>query len=510
VEPRILTLAMNRVEGDVELRVQVEGNTITDAWCVGTMYRGFEQILRGREPSDALVITPRICGICSTSQLYAAALALETAFGCEVAPNGTRIRNLCLMAEEVQSDARQTFLMFCVDFCNAAYRDQPDHPAVVEAFAPFRGRIYREVVHNTKRILEVVVNFGASWPHSTYMMPGGVTSSIGRQKIVECMAAIDSYAAWYERSILGCTSERWLAVRTEDDFERWLEESDAHRHGALGLFARFGRAIGLERTGRGVANLLGYGVGYDPDRWQPRTHERHCLRPAGFYVGETGKVEPFDHHNVLEHVRHSWFVDYGGGRHPWQGETLPDYRPEGPGYSYVKAPRYGDRVVQVGPLADLVVGGDPLMTDLFQRRGASTWLRQFARLHRPVITLAAMRAHVEELLARIAEPVLVKNVLGADGDGYGLINAARGALGHWVRIRDGRIAEYQIITPTSWNGSPRDSDGRRGHWEESLVGVEIRDLENPIEVGHIIRSHDACLVCTVHFFETGRRVSYPV
>src|SRR5262245_36737699 len=114
---------MNRVEGDVELEVELDGNTIRDARCIGTMYRGFEQILCGRAPTDALVITPRICGICSTSQLYAAVTALESAFGCEVAPNGVRVRNLCLMAEEVQSDARQSFLMFAVDFCNPAYRE---------------------------------------------------------------------------------------------------------------------------------------------------------------------------------------------------------------------------------------------------------------------------------------------------------------------------------------------------------------------------------------------------
>src|SRR3954447_17476106 len=112
---------MNRVEGDMEVKVELDGNTVTDAWCIGTMYRGYEQILLGREAADALVITPRICGICSTSQLYAAASALVTSYGCAIAPKGTRIRNLCLMAESVMCDARHTFLMFAPDFCNPAY-----------------------------------------------------------------------------------------------------------------------------------------------------------------------------------------------------------------------------------------------------------------------------------------------------------------------------------------------------------------------------------------------------
>jgi len=120
----------------MEVRLELEGQTVTDAWCVGTMFRGFEQILVGRDPGDALVITPRICGICTTSQLYAAASALETAYQAPIAPNGTRIRNLCLMAESVMSDARHTFLMFTPDFCNAAYRDHPLYSRVMELFEP--------------------------------------------------------------------------------------------------------------------------------------------------------------------------------------------------------------------------------------------------------------------------------------------------------------------------------------------------------------------------------------
>ena len=112
--------------------------------------------------------------------------------------------------------------------------------------------------------------------------------------------------------------------------------------------------------------------------------------------------------------------------------------------------------------------------------------------------LQEMRRTVGELRAHLGEPTYVACEPRADGDGFGAINAARGSLGHWVRIRDGKIANYQVITPTAWNGSPRDNTGRRGHWEESFVGLEIADLDNPVELFHVVRSHDACLVCTVH------------
>ena len=113
-------------------------------------------------------------------------------------------------------------------------------------------------------------------------------------------------------------------------------------------------------------------------------------------------------------------------------------------------------------------------------------------------------------MAHLDEPTFLRSEPRTDGVGYGFINAARGSLGHWLKIRGGKIENYQVITPTTWNGSPRDSCGRRGHWEESFIGLEIRDLDNPVEVGHLIRSHDACLVCTVHFANTGRRKTFPV
>src|SRR5262249_45816935 len=155
-----------------------------------------------------------------------------------------------------------------------------------------------------------------------------------------------------------------------------------------------------------------------------------------------------------------------------------------------KAPRYDDRVVQLGPLADLVIAGDPLLASFFKSEGPNTWLRQFARFHRPVLVLRAMRKTVRELIERLGEPTHIKSEARWNGDGYGLINAARGSLGHWVRVRDGKIANYQVITPTTWNGSPRDSAGRRGHWEESFIGLEIKDVDNPVELHHVVRSHD--------------------
>src|SRR5262249_25488221 len=151
-----------------------------------------------------------------------------------------------------------------------------------------------------------------------------------------------------------------------------------------------------------------------------------------FYDGEVDALEPFSHLEVTEDVRHSWFAGHGGGRHPWEGETSPAYRPGGERYTYAKAARYKGRVVQLGPLADLVVSGDPLITSLFKAEGPNTWLRQFTRIHRPIVVLREMRRTVAELIRHLGEPTHIRSGPRADADGYGLINAARGSLGHWV------------------------------------------------------------------------------
>ena len=155
--------------------------------------------------------------------------------------------------------------------------------------------------------------------------------------------------------------------------------------------------------------------------------------------------------------------------------------------------------MQLGPLADLVLAGDPLIALAVRRRGAE---HVAAAVHPPAPSGGDARRRCAGPSASCA-PTSTSRPSSArepqpDGDGFGAINAARGSLGHWVRIRDGKIANYQVITPTAWNGSPRDNTGRRGHWEESFVGLEIADLDNPVELFHVVRSHDACLVCTVH------------
>ncbi|CCE25381.1 nickel-dependent hydrogenase large subunit [Methylotuvimicrobium alcaliphilum] len=502
-----VNINLNRVEGDLEIALVLDDGVVTEARTVGTLYRGFEQIMMGRAPRDALVITPRVCGICGTAHLYSAVLALEHAWRTPVPPNATRIRNLCLIAEGIQNDLRQTFLFFAPDFCHRRYSQHSWFDDAVDAFEPFRGSIYLETLAQTRKAVEIVAHFGGQWPHSSYMIPGGVTTPADLRRLLACRSVLDEIQRWYERRVIGASLDDWLALEDAERYFAWLD-TPAHAGSALGLMSRAARSLGLHLCASGTPHMLSYGAWCDPDSWSA-PHDARVL-PGGFYDGGSGTVGPYDQQLINEHVRHSWFRPYDGGRHPWNGETVPDFQPNSDRYTWAKAPRYGDKVVQTGPVAELLIGGDALIASLHQAEGGSAWLRQFARVRRIAVELKQARLILDELTANLHEPHILNpaKTQETDGEGYGLIMAARGALGHWLKIKDGVIEKYQIITPTAWNASPRDSGGLPGHWEQSLVGLSVQDPDDPVEIGHVIRSHDPCLVCTVHVLNTGTRLRF--
>ncbi len=490
---------INRVEGDLEIRLDIEDKRVSDAYCSGTMFRGFEKLLKGRKYMDSLVLTPRICGICGTAHLYTAVTAIESTLKIPVAPNGTRVRNVCLLAEEIQSDCRHTFLMYTVDLCNPYYASSKYAPSLNEAFLPMKGQVYLESLHHTKKLLEIVALFGGQWPHSSYMVPGGVTLSPNLRPVIQSVSIVDDFISWYEKRILGCKFERWLDIKSVKDLQDWLNEKPEHKNSATGLFIRAGRYHELHKLGIGAGDLLSYGNYFDPESYDPRSENSPRSRPAGCYNPETKTIDIFRQELITEDVSHAWYDEQFEPLHPSVADTVPGYTHASNSYSWAKAPRYDRRPMEVGPLAEMVMDKDPLITDLFDRESSNAWLRQFSRLHRPVKSLLDLRRTLKELEKYHGDDYVIPvDSTTGDGEGFGLIHAARGALGHWISIQDGKIERYQIISPTGWNASPRDENGIPGHVEQTLVGTPLEDKKNPIHVGHIVRSHDACLVCTVH------------
>lgn len=494
---KTLSVPLNRVEGDLEVRVRIEDGRVADAWSAGTMYRGIENMLVGRAALDGLVITPRVCGICTTAHLLAAARALEAIADVEPPPDAIRIRNVTMATELVQSDARQSILMFMVDFANNAYASLPDFEEAVARFQPFKGRSVLEAIRETKRLIEIIAILGGQWPHSSYMVPGGIVTVPSDADIVQCRHLLAGFRTWYERQILGCRVERWLEVASEADLDAWLEEKSAHAEGDLGFFVRFARSIGLDQIGRGHDNYLSVGGLSIPGGSSVRARVGHGEHLIGVGFARGLEVEAFDQSRIAEHVTHAWYADYEGGKHPFEGETRPyACGEESHKYSWAKAPRYSGFPAETGPLAQMIISGHPLFRDIVGRSGPSAFVRQLARLVRAAELIPAMETWLAETNGR---GCFYRRVDGIErGQGMGAIEASRGALGHWVKIADGRIEKYQIITPTAWNGSPRDSDGVRGPWEEALLGTKVNDPTNPVELGLVVRSFDPCLVCTVH------------
>jgi len=328
------------------------------------------------------------------------------------------------------------------------------------------------------------------------MIPGGIASVPSPSDLTQCTLLVRGFRAWYERRILGCSIERFAQVQSASDLDDWLEESPTHRESDLGFLIRCGRSMGLDHIGKGYDAYVSYGSLQMPEETSVQAPGgAPFLEPGGFARGTD--VQQFDQQEIAEHVAHSWFVDYEGGKHPFDGETRPYATgKEGDKYSWAKAPRYGNRPAETGPLAEAVMGGDALIRDLVGRDGPSALVRQLARIIRPARLLPAMLRWLDESRGDgffYDKPPRIEH-----GRGFGLCHAARGVLGHWVEVADGAISHYQIITPTAWNASPRDSDDRRGPMEEALVGTPVPDPDNPVHVSHVVRSFDPCLVCTVH------------
>ena len=496
-------IPLNRVEGDLEIHVELDqDNVVVDARSVGTMYRGIENLMTGRGPLDGLVITPRICGICTTAHLNAAAKALDMAFSAAVPDNARRLRNVTLMVEQMQNDLRHLFLLFMTDFTDQRYAQAPWYDQALGRYRTIKGTTALEIVRETKKIIEVIAILGGQWPHSSFMVPGGVVSVPSGNDIAQCRHIMRAFRRWYEQRILGCTLDRWLAVRSRADLDAWLDEHADHQNSELGFFIQLARSVGLDRIGRAHDQFISSGGVDMPNQTEVQGNDNgRQLFPAGIFT--SSGLDPFDPEKISEEIAASYFKEEGKSRHPYEGRTVTDADSQDPKkYSWAKAPRYDGRPMETGPLADMLAAGDPLFTEEVQSRGATVFLRELARMVRAVHLLPA----VDQWLVEMTEcdtPFYQEYWKQLSAHGHGFVPAPRGFLGHWIVIADGRIANYQVITPTTWNGSPRDGNDVRGPWEEAIIGLRVDDPTNPIEVGQVVRSFDPCLVCTVHAVRPG-------
>jgi len=476
---------ITRIEGHLAVEAIIDDGVVKDARSAGTLFRGFEIILQGRDPRDANRITQRICGVCPTSHATASALCIDQALGLtnKITDNGQVLRNLLLGSNFLQSHILHFYHLAALDYVDAA--------GALGGVSPFLPRYegdYRvpdqanaELVKHYVRALdirrkchEMLSIFGGKMPHNVGIVPGGVTEKPTEEKIANFLWRLNEIREFIDNIYI---PDVITVAKNYDDY-----------------FS----------IGRGCGRLIAYGA-FD-------SGSGSFFKPA--VVTADLVPQPFARENITEDVKHSWYVDSTSGKNPAEGQTEPDLNKKA-AYSFLKSPRYDGKVCELGPLARMVSNytqGDKKVRQLVDSvlaefdAGADVLYSVLGRhAARALETKLVADAMVDWLMAlKPAEPTIVESEIREQGNGAGLTEAPRGALGHWMSVKDGKIERYQVITPTAWNASPKDDKGQPGPIEQALIGTRVKDKDNPFELVRIVRAFDPCLACSVHLLD-GKR-----
>ncbi|MCB1830211.1 MAG: nickel-dependent hydrogenase large subunit [Gammaproteobacteria bacterium] len=474
----------NRVEGDLEVKLEIRDDRVSEAWVTSPMYRGFEQMLHGRDPRDALVYTPRVCGICSVSQSVAAANALRAIQGVVRPPNGELAINLIHGCENLADHFTHFYLFFMPDFAREAYRQRSWYDEVAARFKAVRGSAASQTMSARAGFMHIMGLLAGKWPHSLAIQPGGSTRGVEIHEKMRLLAILAGFRNFLEQQLFGDSLERMLELESGRQLQAWFAEQ-APGQSDFRRFLQLALDLKLEELGRTDLRLMSYGV-YPGSGGE-------LFRRGTWCAGNGAPLRPED---ISEDISHSWMEGQAEPQHPYKGVTLPDADPAS-GYTWCKAPRLAGEAVEVGAVARQTVDGQPLIRELVAATGSNVRNRVIARLIEIPRILLAMEAWCREL--RPKEPFCITQELPDQAQGAGMTEAARGSLGHWVRVKNGRIINYQIVAPTTWNFSPRDWTEQPGPLEQALIGTPAgADESEPVAVQHVVRSFDPCMVCTVH------------
>jgi len=461
---------VTRIEGHLKIEVTIDTvgglQQVVDARSSGTMFRGFEIMLSGRDPFDGAYYTQRICGVCPVSHAMAACTAIEKGLGTAPPANGRIMRNLVLGANYLQSHILHFYHLAALDYINTRgildcgpWGPQYATPDMIggETAAVLVGH-YVEALQMRRKAHQMGAIFGGKLPCVSTFVPGGCTE-------VPTAAKINEF-----RVLLG--QVRDFVVNT------YIPDVQA-------VAATFGD---YSHIGAGCGSLIAYGV-FDLDS----SGSTKLLR-RGRYTNVS--VQTLDVAQIREYVKSAWYTADCGNLAPASGQTKVSPDKAG-AYSWIKAPRYQEAVYEVGPLARMWVNGDYTL-------GISVLDRLMARALETLKVADAMAGWLDELAvdqtgyAYLAVPTTVT--------ARGLTEAPRGALGHWVTVADKKISRYQVVTPTAWNASGRDDRDQPGPIEQALLGTPVADVDQPVEVLRVIHSFDPCLSCSVHMLRPdGRR-----
>lgn len=557
---RIVVDPITRIEGHLRIEAEVQDGKIVDAYSSGTMVRGFELILKGRDPRDAWAFTERACGVCTTVHALASVRTVEDALGISVPPNAELVRNLMFCAQYLQDHVVHFYHLHALDWVDvvSALKADPKKTSEIaqsisnwpksspKYFSDIQKRLtafvnsgqlgifangywghgayklpaevnligvahYLEALEWQKEIVKVHTIFGGKNPHPNYLVGG-----------VPCSINLD------EASSLN--AERLAMVgKLFDDAQAFVEQVYLPDLLAVAGFYKDWGAIG-----GGLPNYLAYGDlptnGYN----NPSSFKFPRGAILNRDLSKVHEVDGKDPLQVEEFVSHSWYEYAEGndkGKHPWDGETKLNYTGPKPPYeqlnvdqkySWLKTPRWKGNPMEVGPLARLLVAFASGREDVKDAvTGAlkalnvpvtalfSTLGRTAARGIETKLIAAWAKEFYQQLLTNIKngdtrtfnnerwEP----ETWPAEAKGVGLSEAPRGALAHWIVIKDKKIDNYQLVVPSTWNASPRDPKGQRSAYEAALIGTPVKNPDQPLEILRTIHSFDPCIACAVHLYD---------
>jgi hydrogenase large subunit len=552
---------VTRIEGHLRVDAEVDGGRVTKAWSSGQMFRGIERILQGRDPREAWLFTQRFCGVCTTVHAITSVRAVENALRLEIPKNAQYIRNLIVAAHAMHDHIVHFYHLSAldwVDVVSALAADPAKTSQLAESLSSWKhnsrtelkgvqdklksfvesGQLgpftngywghpamklppevnllavshYLQALEYQRKVNQVVAILGSKTPNIQNLAVGGVANAIN----LDNQATLNMAKLYAIKDVL-------------DEVAAFIEQ--VYFVDVCAVAAMYPDWLGY---GKGVTNYLsvpdmpldGAGTAFDFPGGTIMNGDLASVRAI------TSFDEPYFRENVSESIAHAWY-DGDWSRHPWDEDTEPRYSPfDGTGkYSWVKAPRFDGRPMQVGPLAQVLVGfalgHEPTV------RWAKKTLETAGAIARvplgPDVLHSTLGRHAARMirtcvlseLARKHWTLLVENIGKGDTDifnppefppgeqrGFGFHEAPRGALSHWIVIRDARIHNYQAVVPSTWNAGPRDDRDQPGPYEASLVGNPVADAEQPLELLRTIHSFDPCLACAVHTMDPeGREIA---
>ncbi len=561
---RVVIDPVTRIEGHLRIETEVDGGVVRDAWSSSTMFRGVETILKGRDPRDAWAFTQRICGVCTTVHAITSIRAVENAIGARPPTNARLLRNLIMASQMVQDHVVHFYHLHALDWVDIVSALSAD-PAATARLAqsisdwPLSSSTYFSGI---KDRVQAFVDRGqlgpfanAYWGHSAYRLP----AEANLMAVAHYLEALDWQREFIRiHAVLGGKNPHLqsflvggMATPIDPDKQASLNMTSIS---TMRQLIKRGREF-VEKVyipdllavasfykdwaghGAGVGNYLAYGE--YPEADDPNAP---LFLPRGVIRNrDLANVEPMDPAKITEFVTHSWY-EYGAGDseglHPSAGETRPNYTgPEPPyellntagKYSWLKSPRYDGLPMEVGPLSRMLVAygsGHPRVQALVNYAlgqlgvGPEALFSTLGRVAARGIETLVLAEKLEDWLDELADNMgrgqldIHDNSMWdpsnwpADCTGAGFHEAPRGALGHWVHIVNGEIANYQCVVPSTWNAGPRDAAGQRGPYEQALVGTPVADAEQPLEILRTVHSFDPCMACGVHVVDrTGRELS---